>query len=216
MHFHPDADVAALAHALLCVRRSRPLRSPPVIDIISTCQADHARIARAWYQSTSVHAHADSPWTHAAAVRSRLRRAVAVRPHYWAGGPGSGSVPGVGRMRGGQNQPQQMPDLTVRGPRRPAAEIDENQIVRRHHDGILADVAPRPKPAGRQIDRGNTAVRSAGPPEIAVAEAAFGERIGGRARADPAGRDETAAPPRAVMQVEQRKSRKSRALIRNG
>ena len=81
--------------------------------------------------------------------------------------------------------------------------MDNNQIVSRYDKRDLSASAQGKEATGRQLDRRSDAgVEKAGPPQIAVARAKTGLRIGLGALRDPMSRDELPVLPLAFLQVE--------------
>src|SRR5262252_1597877 len=89
--------------------------------------------------------------------------------------------------------------------------MNDDQIVGRDHEGILALCAHGSKCAGRNIDgwRSSHIAWKSNPPQISVAQARpqLGKRlrVGLRALTDPRIRDDLAALPRSPMEIKQPK-----------
>src|SRR5262249_32441461 len=100
--------------------------------------------------------------------------------------------------------------------------MNDDQIVGRDHEGILALSADGSKRAGRNIDRRRSShiARKSNPPQISVAQARaqLGKRsrVGLRALADPRTRNDLAAVPRSLMEIKQCKPGKVARTHANG
>src|SRR5882762_7848254 len=125
--------------------------------------------------------------------------------------PGERGIrPDLREMPGIQHQPEQMAEIADAEPRlaETIGAMDEDEIEGRHDKSELPAIAPGEEAAGWQCHRSGEAVREKpGPPQVTVARAEAGARIGLRALLDPCGRDDLSVAPFALVQIEQRETR---------